>query len=74
MSARASTPTVWPLAEAMIRHRAGSDDQGDGSHGPFINQAVGVVARQLATLAREGISNDPSTQGEAGRLPRQCPD
>ena len=45
MSAKATTPTVWPLAEAMIRHRAGSDDQGDGSFRPFSNQAVGVVAR-----------------------------
>ena len=45
MSARASTPTVWPLAEATIRHKAGSDDQGDGSLRPFFYQAVGVVAR-----------------------------
>lgn len=44
----ATTPTVWPLAEATIRHRAGSDDQGDGSLGPFFYQAVGVVARTFA--------------------------
>ena len=30
MSARATTPAVWLLAEAMIRHRPGSDGQEDG--------------------------------------------
>ncbi len=30
MSARARTPAIWLLAEAMIRRRPGSDDQKDG--------------------------------------------
>lgn len=46
MSAKAPTPPVWLLTEAVIRHWTGSNDQGDGSLRPFFHQAGGVDARK----------------------------
>lgn len=80
MSARAATPTVWPLAEATIRHRAGSDDQGDGSIGRFLTRPW-VLLRALATPARKGDTMStsvlpdwerPENHGSSGESAETC--
>jgi hypothetical protein len=57
MSARASTPAVRLLAEAMIRHKPGSDDQKDGFFsGRFITWPR-VLVRALSPKGEKEFSN-----------------
>jgi len=50
MSARAPTPAVWLLTEAMIRHWPGSDDQRDG----FFEGRLLTRPRVLVRAIRKG--------------------
>ncbi len=69
MSARATIPTVWLHAEALIRRRSGSDDMEDGFFcGRFLTRPWGL-SRALAYLVRKG-EDDDSFHNRYRRVPR----
>ncbi len=55
MSARATTPGIWLRAEAVIRHRTGSDDAGGGFFcGRFITRSR-ALSRARPPVAEEAV-------------------